>query len=142
MSSSGQLEATTHTSNFQSIIIDALADYANQTGIDLSQNPFAERLQQSKTSDSILELLQEREKAFEEYRNGDRRLVNCLSLAVRVLHGFSGLLSQAIGIVSHICIIPFECFHIDVLIQPYQVPFPPANAVFVGIDVLLTVCTF
>jgi len=140
MSLSGQSTTQTSHSNLQSSIIDALANYANQTGIDLSQNPFAERLQQSTTSDAILELLQEREKAFEEYRNGDRRLINCLSPAVRVLHGFSGLLSEAIGIVSHICIIPLERF--GVLIQLYQVPFPPVSAIFVGINVLLTVCSF
>ena len=142
MSSSGQATTRTSHSNFQSIIIHALADYADQTGVDLSQNPFAEKLRQAKTSDDILELLQEREKAFEEYRNGDRGLVNCLSPAVRVLHGFSDLLGQTIGIVSPICIIPLGPFHIGVLIQTYQVPYPPTSAVFVGIDVLLTVCGF
>jgi hypothetical protein len=45
------------------LILGALAEYANQTGIDLSQNPFAEKLRQSNTPEAILELLQEREKA-------------------------------------------------------------------------------
>jgi len=142
MSLGGQATTQTSHSNLQSIINDALADYANQTGVDLAQNRFAEKLRQEKTPDAILELLQEREKDFEEYRNGDRGLVNCLRPAVRVLHGFSGLLGQTIDIVSRICTLPLETFHIGVLLQTYQVPFPPASAVFVGIDVLLTVCGF
>jgi hypothetical protein len=84
------------------MIIDALADYANQTGIDFSQNPFAEKLKQSDTPDAILELLQEREKAFKEYRDGNRRLINCLNPAVRVLHVFSATLGEAISLVSRV----------------------------------------
>lgn len=142
MSLGGQATTQTSHSNLQSIINDALADYADQTGVNLAQNPFAEKLRQEKNPDAILELLQEREKDFEEYRNGDRGLVNCLRPAVRVLHSFSGLLGQTIDIVSRICNLPLEAFHMGVLLQTYQVPFPPASAVFVGIDVLLTVCGF
>ena len=92
--------ATTSHSNLQ-LIIDALADYANQTGIDLSQNPFVEKLQQSNTPDAILELFQERAKAFKGFRDENRRLINCLSPAVRVLHAFSDLLGEAASLVSH-----------------------------------------
>jgi hypothetical protein len=81
-------------------IIDAMADYAKQTGIDLSRNPFAEKLQQLDSPDAILELLQEREKAFEEYRDGNRSLINCLNPAVRVLHVLSGTLGEAVSLVS------------------------------------------
>jgi len=95
---------TTSHSNLQ-LIIDALADYANQTGIDLSQNPFVEKLQQSNTPDAILELFQEREKAFKEFRDENRRLMKCLSPAVRVLHAFSDLLGEAVSLVSHSCLI-------------------------------------
>jgi hypothetical protein len=88
-------------SNFKSIV-DALADYADQTGIDLSQNPFALRLQLINTPNDILELLQEREKAFIKYREGNRfnrTLINYLSPAVRVLHAFSGTLGEAVSLV-------------------------------------------
>jgi hypothetical protein len=102
-------ESTGHTtiansespSNFQ-LIIDALADYADQTGIDLSQNPFALRLQLVNTPNDILELLQEREKAFIKYREGNRfnrTLINCISPAVQVLHAFSGTLGEAVSLV-------------------------------------------
>ena len=92
------LAGTPH-SNFQ-LIIDALVDYANLTGIDLSQNPFAEKLTQCNTPDAILGLLQERESAFNEYRDGNRGLISCLSPAVRVLHAFVGLLGEAVSLVS------------------------------------------
>ena len=88
-------------SNFE-LIINALADYANLTGVDLSNNPFAENLQRYNTPDAILDLLQEREKAFKEYRDGNRSLIKSISPAVRVLHAFSNFLGEAINLVSHI----------------------------------------
>ena len=84
------------------LVVDALCDYANLTGVDLSNHPFAENLQRCNTLDSILELLQEREKAFKEYRDVNPRLINSISPAVRVLHAFSGFLGEAISFVSHI----------------------------------------
>jgi fungal STAND N-terminal Goodbye domain len=98
MSSTGQAS----TSNFQ-LIIDALADYAKITGVDLSTNPFAATLEQSNSPDAILQLLQGREKAFKEYRDGNPRLINCLSPAVKVLQAFSGILGEAVSLVSHTC---------------------------------------
>jgi hypothetical protein len=97
MPSTGQ--ATSSTDNVQ-LIIGALADYAKETGIDLSKNPFATKLEQSRSPDAILQLLEEREKAFKEYRDGKRRLIFCLNPAVKVLHSFSGILSEAVGQVS------------------------------------------
>jgi hypothetical protein len=82
------------------LITDALADYARRMGIDLSQNPFADEIQRSNTPDAILELLQQREKEFIKYREGNRTLINCFSPAVRVLHMFSGMLGEAVSLVS------------------------------------------
>jgi hypothetical protein len=95
MSSTGQAS----TSNFQ-LIIDALADYAKITGMDLSTYPFAEQIKHSNSPEAILELLQEREKAFREYRDGNRRLISCLSPAVKVLQVLSGILGEAVSLVS------------------------------------------
>ncbi|KAN0113580.1 hypothetical protein V8E52_007506 [Russula decolorans] len=97
------------------LIINALADYAEKTGKDLSGNPFADKFQQSNSPEDILRLLEEREKAFKDYREGNRRLINCLNPAVKVLHAFSGILGEAASLI----------------------PFPPASALFVGIDTLL-----
>ena len=98
MSSTGQ--ATSSTSNIQ-LFIDALADYAKITGIDLATNPFAAELEQSTSPEAILQLLYGREKAFKEYRDGDRTLISCLSPAVKILQAFSGIMGEAASSVGH-----------------------------------------
>jgi hypothetical protein len=97
MSSTAQ--ATSPIENVK-LIINALADYAKETGVDLSKNPFAAKLEQLMSPEDILQSLEEREKEFKEYREGNRRLTNFLKPAVKVLHGFSGILSEAAGLVS------------------------------------------
>jgi fungal STAND N-terminal Goodbye domain len=104
-------QATSSTTNIQ-LIIDALADYAKITGIDLFKNPFAAMLEQSNSPEAILELLQEREKAFKEYRDGShRKLISCLSPAVKVLQAFSGILGEAVSLVS-VTYLPCDSFNV------------------------------
>ena len=83
------------------LITNALADYAKITGIDLTNNPLATALKQSNSPEAILQLIQEREKEFKEYRDGNRRLLRCLSPAVNVIQAFSGILGEAVSLVSH-----------------------------------------
>ncbi len=113
-------QATSSQSNFQSII-DALADYAKETGIDLSNSPFAERLECSNSPQAILELLQERENAFKEYRDRNRRLISCISPAVEVLHAFSGVLGETVNSVSSIC------RGVNIVSRPSSGPLPPSK---------------
>jgi fungal STAND N-terminal Goodbye domain len=93
-------QATSSTSTVQSII-DALADYTKVTGIDLSNNPFAATIEHLNSPEAVLELLQEREKAFKEYRDGNRRLISCLRPAVEIIQAFSGILGEEVSLVSH-----------------------------------------
>jgi soluble cytochrome b562 len=132
------MQATSSTSSNSNIqlITDALLDYAKKTGIELSKNPFAAAIERANSPAAILELLQEREKAFKDYREGYRRLISCLNPAVTVIQAFSDILGEAVGLVNH-------TFHlVTLLIGLRQVPFPPAKALFVGIDVLLSVRPF
>ena len=99
MSSTGQ--PTSSSSTIHLIINDALADYAKITGIDLANNSFAAALEQANSLDAIVQLLQGREKDFREYRDGDRRLITCLSPAVKVLQAFSGVMCEAASLVSY-----------------------------------------
>jgi hypothetical protein len=123
----------TSSSNFQLIINAALADYAKSTGIDLTKIPFADKIELTNSSEAILELLQEREKSFKVYRELDRRLVNFLRPAVEVLHACSGILGEAVTLVS-------VTYHpVNLLTWPCQAHFSPAKAVFTSIDVLLAV---
>ena len=91
--------SSSSASNIQSIT-DALLDYANITGIDLSKNPFAAAIEYANSPGAILELLQEREKAFKDYREGNRRLISCLRPAVNTIQAFSGILGEAVSLVS------------------------------------------
>jgi len=84
-------------------IIDALANYTIITGIDLSKNPFAAAIEHSSSPEAILELLQERENAFKEYRDGNRRLISCLRPAVKVIQAFSGILGEPVTLVCYTC---------------------------------------
>jgi hypothetical protein len=103
------------------LIINALADYAKETGIDLSTNPLAPKLEQLRSPEDILQLLEEREKAFKEYREGSRRLTNFLNPAVKVLHGFSGILSETAGLVSR------KCHLVGILTLTSSDPVPTSN---------------
>jgi hypothetical protein len=85
------------------LITNALVDYAKITGIDLSNNPFAAVIERANSPGAILELLQERERAFKDYREGNLTLLNCLSPAVNVIQAFSGVLGEAVSLVSHTC---------------------------------------
>jgi hypothetical protein len=123
--------------NFQ-FILDALADYAKQTGIDLTKNPFAVHLQSCDSPHAILQLLQENAKAFKDYRDGNRKLIDCLSPVVHILHAFSDVLNEGTSLVS-----PVDSFFLimNLHFRP-QVPFPPTKAIFVGVDILLAVYIF
>jgi hypothetical protein len=137
MSSTGQVTSSTSQaapsiSSVQLIII-ALDDYVNITGIDLSKNSFATALEQANSSGAILQLFEIRAIALKDYRDGDRRLIRYLSPAVNVIQAFSGILGEADSLVSH------KDDLITLLNRHCQVPFPPAKALFVAIDVLLAV---
>ena len=101
MSSTGQ--ATSSTSNFQLIIDAALANYTEITGTDLSKTPFATAIRQSNSPEAILQLLHEREKSFKEYREGNRKLINCLTPSVKVFQALSGILGEMVNLVSRPC---------------------------------------
>ena len=98
MSSTEQATSSPH--KFQ-LIIDALVDYAEQTGIDLSKSPFAEKLELLNSPQAIVELLQEREESFKEYRGRNRRLINYIRPVVGVIHALSGTLGEVVSLVGN-----------------------------------------
>ena len=91
------MSSTASTSTIHSIIDAALADYIKLTGTDLSKTPFAIALEQSNSLEAVLQLLHEREKTFKEYREDDRKLIKCLSPAVKVVQAFSNVIGEAVG---------------------------------------------
>ena len=87
------------SSSFQSIFDLALSDYAKQTTIDLPTHPFAQSLQNSDSPERILDLLEDKAKQFQAYRDGNRKLINCLKPVVQVLHTVSAILGEASSMV-------------------------------------------
>jgi hypothetical protein len=92
---------TIASSNFQ-FFLDALDDYAKQTGIDITNNPFADKLQSCHSPESVLDLLQDKAKEFKDYREGNRNVISCLNPVVQTLHTFAPILSEVAGLVSHV----------------------------------------
>ena len=125
-------------SNIQSIL-DAVDKYAEQTGINLKENPFADKVKGCDSPDAVLLLLQENMKAFNEYRDKNRKLIDCLSPVVQFVHAFSAILGEVAGLVSH-----EQSLRSPLLFLPFfhKVPFQPAKLIFVGIDVLFSVRVF
>ena len=87
-------------SNFQSIL-NAVDKYAEQTGINLEENPFADKVKGCDSPDAVLLLLQETLKTFKDYRDKHRKFIDCLSPVVKFVHAFSGILGEAARLVSH-----------------------------------------
>jgi hypothetical protein len=86
-------------SNFQSIL-DAVDKYAEQTGINLKENPFADKVKDCDSPSAVLLLLQENVKAFKDYRDNNRKFIECIGPVVQFVHAFSGILGEAAGLVS------------------------------------------
>jgi hypothetical protein len=96
-------------SNFQSII-DAVDKYAEQTGINLKENLFADKVKGCDSPDAVLLLLQENVKVFKDYRDQNRKFIDCLNPVVQFVHAFSGILGEVAGLVSHHFVLYFKFF--------------------------------
>jgi len=93
-------------SNYQ-LIIDASINFADQTGIELSNNPFANELQLSDSPDAILELLHDRERSFKGSLEGNRKLINCLTPVIHILHTFCYILGESVSVMKSTVLVPY-----------------------------------
>jgi hypothetical protein len=87
--------------NFRSILDAAFDRYAKQTGIDIKEYAATtgNKFWSCTSPEAVLELLQEREMAFKNYRDENRGLINCLRPVIQVLNVFSGVLGEVAGLV-------------------------------------------
>ncbi|KAH9173842.1 hypothetical protein EDB89DRAFT_1905008 [Lactarius sanguifluus] len=83
--------------------------------MDPAEHPFADQLQTCHSPDDVLRLLEDKANEFKDYREGNRKLIDCLKPVVNVIHALSGVLGDAVSLV----------------------PFQPAGAIFTGVDILL-----
>ncbi|KAH8979976.1 hypothetical protein EDB86DRAFT_2814145 [Lactarius hatsudake] len=84
--------------------------------IDLQDNPFAEEINSCDSPGAIVQLLERNRDEFKEYRDKNRKFIDCLNPVVQFVHAISGILGEATSLI----------------------PFQPAKLVFVGINVLFT----
>ena len=124
-------------SNNLQLIRDALEDYAKQMKIDLKDNPFAEEVKNCNSPETILQLLEKNKDNFKEYRDKNRKFIDCLDPVVKFVHAFSDILGEASSLVSAERSLRSTPFQRHSLL--HQVPFQPAKLVFVGINALFTV---
>ena len=89
------------SSTFQSLFDVALQDYEKQTGTKLADHPLARQLEACDSVDSVTSFLQERARAFQEFRGKDGKCMRSLKRVVYVLYTLStnAALGESIGLV-------------------------------------------
>ena len=86
-------------SQFKSILDAALSEYKAQTGNDLMNNLLTKELQCCESVEAVLDIFQRQAKAFDSFRDGDRRLMKWIGPSVDVLYAISATLGQGVGMV-------------------------------------------
>ncbi|KAI9461937.1 hypothetical protein BJY52DRAFT_1222141 [Lactarius psammicola] len=104
----------TSSANFETIFTAALKEYKKQTKKDIASHPLATQLQSCGSPTAILAVLRAQVQAFDQCQSADEKLTKWLDPTVNVLYAFSAVLGNGVGLI-----------------------FPPSNAIFAGIGVLL-----
>ena len=97
MSSSSQTPGSSF--QFKSIIDAALGEYKSKTGKDLRNNSLAKELQTCASAEAVLDIIQREAKAFDKFRDGDKRLMTWIGPSVDVLYTISATVGQGVGMV-------------------------------------------
>ena len=95
-----QIQPSTSSSNFQSVLDAALKVYEKKTRTKLLDHPLAARLQSCDSPSAILSVLQDLIEQFDLRRAGDERLSSWLGPTVNVLYAFSSSIGQGVSLVS------------------------------------------
>lgn len=94
----------TSSLQFQAILDAALIEYSQKTGKDIITDPLTAKLRCCTSPDSVLNVLQEEAQAFNDFRNGNRKvqLMRKLKPTVDILLALSnsGVLGDGISLVS------------------------------------------
>ena len=123
------------SSDLSALINAALKDYAKETNIDLPGHPLSAKIKEDDSLETVIGVLSE---ALGDSGDATQRenLMKIVNPIVNVVLCISGTVGSAAGLVSQIVSdLPVWPF-LTLILQP----FPPANAIFCGIGVLLSVC--
>ena len=77
----------------------ALHEYKNKTGEELLDRPLATEVRRCDSVDAIKAIFQGQAKAFQQFRDGDHRLMKWIDPVVDVLYTFSDTLGGVAGMV-------------------------------------------
>ena len=118
----------------------ALQDYEKQTGTKLVDHDLAKQLEICNSVDSITTFLQNRARAFREFRGEDEKVMRFLRHVVHVLYTLSAnaTLGEGIGLVCRKARLDLGIFGLILA----QQAFTPAKAIFAGFAILLSVWPF
>jgi hypothetical protein len=129
--------ATSEDPNFQSIFNDAVKAYNEKTKGTITEDPLLAELGPCTSANDILIVLHRRDRDLSASGSGSESLTKWLTPTINVLYAFSATIGGGVGLVSiNILFVRNQCSNLS-----FQV-FPPANVIFTGIGVLLSVCTF
>ena len=105
MSPNRTMPSSMHTNTsptFQDVFNAALIEYTNQTEThvtDLANRPLAAKIENCKSANDLLLVLEEQAKVFREFREGNKRLMKTLEPTVNVLYTLSLAFGDGIGLV-------------------------------------------
>ncbi|KAI9430848.1 hypothetical protein H4582DRAFT_2133410, partial [Lactarius indigo] len=105
---------STSSTNFETVFTAALEAYKTQTKRDIASHPLAAQLQSCDSPGAILAVLRTQVQTFDRSHTTDERWTKWLDPTVNVLYAFSVVLGNGVGLI-----------------------FPPSNAIFAGMGVLL-----
>ena len=101
---------TPSTSNFHSIIYNALEAYEKRAKKNLLSHPLAEQLQTCKSPGAILHVLQQQVLEINQSQSGDELLTKWLDPTVKVLYAFTEALGEGVSLVCFTCV-PLRSTH-------------------------------
>ena len=125
--------STSH-SDFAPIFNAALESYKRKTKKDLAEHPLLPSLQSCNSAEDIIAVLREQGPVSSESQSTDNGLTKWVAPTVNVVYAFSATIGQGAGLVN-ITQLPCNNSRFNTYFQA----FPPANAIFAGIGVLLLV---
>ena len=80
------INTTSPSSNFEALFDAALTKYTKRTGKGLADHPLTAMLDRCSSPDDVLAIFEEQAKAFDEFRNGDPKLIKWLRPIADGLH--------------------------------------------------------
>ena len=76
--SSTRNRSETSSANFEALLNEALTKYTEKTGKNLRDHPLASNIDRCNSAESFLAIFQQQAQDFDEFRNGDSKLIEWL----------------------------------------------------------------